>query len=281
MTYFDIHAHLNFSAYDNDRDAVIARTKKDGVYVINVGTQYEMSQKAVELAKNHNNMWAIVGLHPVHTCSSFHDSKELGEGGKEFTSRGEVFDYDAYKTLAVLDRVVGIGECGLDYYHAETENFEKQKEVFRSQLELARDVKKPVMLHVRTHDGDSDGAYRDVFSILREFPDVKGNVHFFAGTLDTARQFLDRGFTLSFTGVITFTHQYDELVSYVPLDRIVSETDSPFVAPLSYRGKRNEPSYVSFVVEAIARIKKCTSQNVQENIARTVKSVWNIGSDNS
>ena len=250
--YVDNHAHQNFSAYDADREETIKRASDAGVIVINVGTQKDTSKKAVEMAEKFENCFAIVGLHPVHTSKSFHDEKEIGEGGKEFTSRGEIFDYEYYKKLCEHPKVVGIGECGLDKYRSEEwekEGGKRQIEAFRKQIELSLDVKKPLMLHIRE-------AYKEALEILKMYPGVKGNAHFFAGTIEDAKEFLDLGFTLSFTGVITFAKEYEELIKFVPLEKMLSETDCPYVSPKPYRGQRNESTYVLEVIKKIAEIKQ-------------------------
>jgi len=281
FSYIDIHSHVNFSAFDTDREATIERASDAGVAMINVGTQQDTSRKAVELAEKYERgVYAIVGLHPVHTGKSFHDEKELGEGGKEFTSRGELFDYNFYKKLAEHPKVVAIGECGLDYYRIENEEFRsKQEEVFRKQIELAIAVKKPLMLHLR--NGSSRSAYTDAFSILNSYFSIhnsapRGNLHFFAGTIEEAKPFLDMGYTFSFTGVITFAKDYEEMVRYLPLDRILSETDSPYVAPAPFRGKRNEPLYVREVVKAIARIRNENEEKIRTQILKNAEKLFNI-----
>ncbi len=269
MKFVDNHGHLNFTVFDEDREEVVRRAKEADVLVINVGTQKDTSQSAVDMAEKYDNCYAIVGLHPVHTSKSFHDEKELGEGGKEFTSRGEAFDFQYYKKLVMHPKVVGIGECGLDYYRLEDDTKKIQQEIFEAQIKLSLETGKPLMLHIRE-------AYEDAIEILKKYPGVKGNVHFFAGTLDIAKQFLDLGFTLSFTGVITFAKQYEELVKFTPLDRILSETDCPYVAPVPYRGKRNESAYVVKVVEKIAEIKNLPFEDVATALRENTKRIWGI-----
>lgn len=268
--YIDIHAHVNFSAFDANRDEVIKRALESGTWVVNVGTQIDTSRKAVGIAEKYDEgVYAIVGLHPIHTSASFHDTKELGDGGKEFTSRGEIFDKDVYREFLKNPKVVGIGECGLDYYRLEKDSIEKQKQAFIEQIKLANEFKKPLMLHIRN-------AYADALEILKVHARVKGNVHFFAGSIEEARAFLDFGFTLSFTGVITFTHDYDEVIKNTPLDMIISETDAPYVAPVPHRGGRNEPSYVREVVRKIAEIKNLSEGEVAKAILSNAKKVFNI-----
>lgn len=281
MEYIDIHAHINFAAYDEDRDAVVQRAQDNSVSMINVGTQYDTSQRAVELAQQNTNSYAIIGVHPIHTTKSYHDEHELGKGNKEFTSRGELFDSDTYRTLAQSnDRVVGIGECGLDYYRNDADTHSVQERAFRAQIELAIELDLPLMLHVRTSENSTD-AYEDVLGILREYKDqagetLRGDVHFFAGTTDIAQQFLDFDFDLSFTGVITFAKEYEELVQFVPLDRMHAETDCPYVTPVPYRGKRNEPTYVIEVVKKIAEIKDMDVDAVAEKLRLNAERLWNI-----
>ncbi len=291
--YIDIHSHLIFKAFDEDRDAVIRRALDSDTWVINVGTQIDTSRKAVELANQYpEGVYAIVGLHPIHTGASYHDEKELGEGGKEFTSRGEILDIknlEIYREFLKDPKVVGIGECGLDYYRCDTDSIAKQKEAFIAQIKLANEFNKPLMLHIRNnqkqelitgHEGVPN-AYLDALALLKEHLDEKslpagrrGDVHFFAGNIEEAKAFVDFGFTLSFTGVITFTTDYDEVIKNTPLDMIMSETDSPYVAPVPYRGKRNEPVYVSEVVKKIALVKNLSEDEVAEAIIANAKRVF-------
>lgn len=276
--YIDIHSHVNFKAFDEDRDEVIRRALDADTWVINVGTQIDTSRAAVELAHKYTEgVYAIIGLHPIHTGASFHDEKELGEGGVEFTSRGEVFDKDKYLELLRDPKVLGVGECGLDYFRCDPESIEKQKKAFISQIEIANEVGKPLMLHIRNNPQEkSYDAYRDALDILKQHAKVKGDVHFFAGNLEHAKSFVDFGFTLSFTGVITFTHDYDEVIRATPIDMIMSETDAPYVTPTPYRGKRNEPVYVKEVVKKIAEVKGLSESEVAETIIATAKRVWGI-----
>ena len=276
--YIDIHSHVNFKAFDEDRDVVIERAFENDTWIINVGTQVDTSKKAIELAHKYNvGVYAIIGLHPIHTGASYHDKQELGEEGGEFTSRGEIFDKNIYRELLKDEKVVAIGECGLDYYHTEKESIEKQKEAFVAQIELANEFNKPLMLHIRNNPKDTSiNAYFDSLELLKKYSKVKGDVHFFAGNGEVAKAFLDFGFTLSFTGVVTFTHDYDEVIRNTPLDMIMSETDSPYVSPVPYRGKRNEPSYVKEVVKKIAEIKNIPEKEVAEAIIANARRVFRI-----
>ncbi len=276
--YIDVHSHVNFKAFNEDRNEAIKRALDNETWVINVGTQLDTSKKAVEMADQYEEgVYAIIGLHPIHTGASYHDEKELGEGGKEFTSRGEIFDKESYRELLKNKKVVGIGECGLDYYRMDSESIEKQRHAFIEQIELANEFNKPLMLHIR-HSANhvEHNAYDDALELLKQYSKVKGDVHFFAGTWEEAKGFLDFGFTLSFTGVITFTSDYDEVIKKTPLDMIMSETDSPYVTPIPYRGKRNEPSYVREVVKKIASVKNMGEAEVALAIINNARRVFGI-----
>jgi TatD DNase family protein len=236
---------LNFSDYEADLPEVLARMDEAQVSAIVVGTTAETSKKAVELATKHDNIWAIVGLHPIHA------------GG--YDGKPEIFDYDFYKSLAKNDKVVGIGECGFDFFHCDFDTATVQEKAFLGQIGLANELKKPLMLHLRNHSSfdpnSSHDAYARALDILGKESKVVGDTHFFAGTKDHAKRFLDLGFYISFTGVITFVPAYDELVRFVPNDRILSETDAPYVAPAPNRGKRNEPTWVVEVAHKMAELK--------------------------
>ena len=269
MKYFDAHTHVQFVAFNNDREEVIKRSLDAGVGMNIVGTQYDTSASAVALAEKHEEVWATIGLHPIHTSKSFHDKNELGEGGKEFTSRGEHFDISKYEQLAQSPKVIAIGECGLDYYRLDEATKVKQKEIFVQHIELANKIGKPLMLHIRN-------AYADALEILKVHAKVKGDVHFFAGSWDEAKQFLNLGFTLSFTGVITFTHDYDEVIKNTPLDMLLTETDAPYVTPAPHRGKRNEPMYIPEIVKKIAEIKGVPEEEARSQILLNSQRIFGL-----
>lgn len=237
MEYIDIHSHLNFPDFDVDREAIIAEMKEKKIGAIVVGTTFESSKKAVEIAQAHENIWAIVGCHPIYA--------------------EEGFNYDAYKQLAQENKVVGIGECGLDYKYPN----DKQREVFEQQIALAQELNKPLMLHIRD-------AYTDVYNMLKN-TSVRANAHFFAGSIEDANNFLDLGYTISFTGVITFTHDYDHLVKHIPSDRLMSETDSPYVSPK--RGQRNTPLNVVDIVAKMADLRGETLIHMKSTILDNFK----------
>jgi len=277
MKYIDIHAHINFKAYDDDRAEVISRAKEAKVGMINVGTMQKTSEEAVKLAEENENMFAIIGLHPAHVNKSFHDVDEIGEEGKAFTSRGEDFDYDFYKKLGENGKVVGIGECGLDYFRVEGDKEEyvaRQKDAFRKQIELAVELDVPLMIHCRE-------AYPDTLEILHKYKKIhgdklRGNFHFFAGDLEQAKEILDLGFRMSFTGVITFAKDYKELVEFVPLEEMFSETDCPYVTPVPFRGQRNEPIHVREVVKKIAEIKGIEEEDVRVQLLKNAVDFFNL-----
>ncbi|MFA5050870.1 MAG: TatD family hydrolase [Patescibacteria group bacterium] len=273
----DTHSHLNFKAFDNNYEEVIKRSFDNGVKaIINVGTDLKTSQKAVAIANEFSaqgrsassgeNCYAAVGLHPVHV-------------------EKENFDSEKYIDLIRLnsDKIKAIGETGLDYYHI-TDNAEreKQKKVFKQHLELAQKLNLPIIIHCRGSKENPKDAYQDLLDIIQtNFPRqsassqcqsaLAGVIHCFTSDMEIAQKFLDLGFYLGFTGVITFknTHSLSEVVKNVDLNRILIETDCPFLAPEPHRGEQNEPSYVRFMAEKIAEIKglplgeviKITTQN--------------------
>ena len=292
--FFDAHTHVQFSAYgaeDGDRDAVLKRAYEADVWMVNVGTQRDTSAAAVALAEAHadRGVYAAVGLHPIHTSKSHHDEDELGGpvdggGAKSFTSRGEAFDYDYYKKLAEHPRVVAIGECGLDYFHFNEDDSReaqvaRQKEAFAAQMKLSRDVGKALMIHCRD-------AFADVIEMLRAAgPDgyTPGVVHFFTGTMDDARAFLELGFSFTFGGATTFPPRkgmdrgsYDDVIKFIPADRIISETDAHYVAPVEFRGKRNEPAYIPYIVAKLAALKGVSLDDMKAQIWENAKRVFRV-----
>jgi len=276
MKYIDTHAHLNLTQFDSDRADVFAACAKEGVGVINIGTRKETSALAVELANQYENAWAMVGVHP---CSVI-DVDPDDHGAKESEP---VFDYDWYKALALDPKTVGIGECGFDYCHNDESTFELQREVFLDQIELANEVGKPLMLHLRNNPkGGNRDAYADALDILKTESKVAGNAHFYAGSIEQAKAFFDIGYTISFTGVVTFKaskpgiQDYLDVVKYAPLDMIHAETDCPYVAPVPHRGKRCEPWMVQEVYKSIAMIKGEDEELVREQFLKNSHRLYNI-----
>ncbi|TSC68906.1 MAG: TatD DNase family protein [Parcubacteria group bacterium Gr01-1014_66] len=275
---FDVHTHTHFAAFADDTDAVIRRALEAGVWIVNVGTQRDTSAGAIETAHQYQEgVYATIGLHPVHTAKSYHDAEELGStaGAKGFTSRGEEFDHDYYFKLGQNKKVVAIGECGLDYYRLVEDSKSKQKIAFEQQIELAKELGKPLMIHCRN-------AFGDLIPLLKaESRKLKagaspGVVHFFSGTKEDARNLLDLGFSFSFGGVITFARDYDEVTRYIPIERMLLETDAPYITPVPYRGKRNEPIYIIEVAKKLAEIKELAFEMVAQKTTEHARKVFGV-----
>lgn len=258
MEYIDIHCHLNLDNFDFDIDEVIKRAEEKEVGMVVVGVDRKSSEKAVKIAEKNKNVWACIGLHPAD------DPKEI-------------FDFDFYRKLAENPKVVAIGETGFDYYHRSYEDKKRQQDIFESHIMIANELKKPLMLHLR--NGINGGnAYEDAIEVLKKHAKVHGNVHFFAGSLEEAKKFTHLGFKISFTGVITFARNYDEVIKNIPLNMIMVETDAPFVAPIPYRGERNEPVYVIEVAKKIAEIRGESMEDVLSHLVNNSKEFFGIKS---
>ncbi len=274
----DIHAHVNFAVFADDYDAVLQRAREQNVALINVGTQLDTSRKTIELAQKYPHVFSCIGLHPIHTAKCHHDEAEIGEGGDEFVSRAEVFDAAQYEKI-LTSKVIAVGECGLDYYRVEDTTCVVQEKIFRDQLDFALMHNLPLMLHVRPTK-DTQNAYEDVIKILAEYkityPDLRANVHCFTGSLETAKKFIELGCTISFTGIVTFASQYDEVIKWVPADKFMVETDCPYLTPAPHRGKRNEPSYVRYIVEHIARVRGEDPDTLALKILETNKRFFGV-----
>lgn len=248
FSYIDTHGHLNDKAFDIDREEIIAGLAREKIATTIVGTDIAMNKKAIELANVNEGRYAIIGQHP-------------------YDEHFEDFDLAAYAAWAALPEVVAIGECGLDYFWPASDGWKtgelaektRQHELFLKHIDIAQKANKPLVIHGRPTKGTMD-AYAEILAILedkaaRGGTALRGVAHFFAGDLNIAKRFLNLGFNCSFTGVLTFVNDYDEIVRYMPKDRLMAETDAPYVAPKPYRGKRNEPKYVKEVYAAIARIR--------------------------
>jgi TatD DNase family protein len=287
LPFLDAHTHVQFAAYDIDREAVFSHARDAGVRFVNVGTQKDTSRRAVELAEQHDGVFAVVGLHPIHTSKSFHDVDELGGDAetKGFTSRGEIFDMAYYRELALRPKTLAIGECGLDYFHfnedeSKDEQVQKQKDAFLAQIALAAEVKKPLMIHCREALSDLIEILKNPDSGLRRGDNI---VHFFTGTVAEAQELLDLGFSFTFGGAITFPPRkgqvagsYDEVVRFIPADRILSETDAPYVTPVPHRGERNEPAHVVDVVKKLAELKGVSVDEMATQIQKNAKRIFGI-----
>ncbi len=276
IKYLDTHAHINLPDFREDYLDVIERCRREAVAVINVGTNFASSQRAVGQAEDHEHLFAIIGLHPIYTTVNVSERTEVDWLGEEISWSVEDFSYDDYKKLAASHKVVGIGECGFDYWHTPKDSYEKQEENFIKQIELANELNLPLMIHTRGprpgHDSPTGrSVYADVYDVLKRHSKVSFNVHFYAGSWEEAKRFFDLGGTISFTGVITFADDYEEVVRKSPLELIHAETDSPFVAPAPYRGRRCTPTMVKQVYKKIAEIKGLDEEMVRCQLLQNAK----------
>ncbi len=270
LKYIDAHCHLQFEQYDADRDTLIAQMRERGVAGIVVWCDFESSKKAVELAEQHEHLWAAIGQHPNDNHT-------------------ELFDASAYRALAASKKVVAIGECGLDYFRpvdATDEVKAKQRELFTEQIELAAELALPLIIHSRPSSAKamegkpSYDAYWDLIEILKEakegHPKLAGDIHFFVGGVAEMRALNALGFTVSYTAVITFARDYDATIKAAPLDQMLVETDSPFVAPASRRGQRNDPLAVIEVVAKIAEIRGENPELVRAALAANAARLFEL-----
>lgn len=276
----DSHAHVNFNAFKDDADEVIHRSLNENTWMVLVGAEYKTSKRALDYAnKYQRGVYAAVGLHPIHV----EEVKAEGDD-YDFTSRAEEFNYDMYEKLAQFEKAVAIGEIGLDYYHIDhtkdvAEIKRKQKDVFLKQLVLAMNLKLPVIIHCRQ-------AHDDMLELLRNFKkDYKdiipkdsnwGVVHCFSGNEDLAWKYFSLGLMISFTGVITFSSQWDDLIRKVPLDKIMVETDCPYMTPEPLRGKRNEPVLVKYVAKRIAEMKNLNLEKIENITTENARNFFRI-----
>jgi len=282
--FIDTHAHVNFSAFKDDADEVIRRSLSNETWMVLVGSEFKTSNRALNYAnKYEKGVYAAVGLHPIHLEDGFTDaSEEAGVSG--FLTNAEEFDYDSYEKLAKFEKVVAIGEIGLDYYHLDPAKDllaikKKQQEVFAHQLLLARSLNLPVIIHCRQ-------AHDDLVLILQEFKKTYGHlipsdrpwgvIHCFSGDEDLVWKYFKLGLIVSFTGLITFSKQWDELIRKIPLDKLMIETDSPYMTPEPYRGQRNEPLLVQYVANRIADIRNINLEKVAEITSATARSFFRI-----
>lgn len=262
--YIDIHSHVTFKEYDSDLPEVLLRMEEERVWTTTVGVDYSTSSEAVKFANEHEGFFATIGLHPTDTVT-------------------EAFVGADYQALADNPKTVGVGECGLDFFRLTGDVATEKKRQwgeFERQMEFAIQNDLPLMIHCRPSKGTVD-AYEELVTRLEsEFKTVgeklRGNVHFFVGNVDVARRFYDIGFTTSFTGVVTFAREYDDVLQFAPLDRILTETDSPYAAPVPFRGRRNEPNYVKYVVEAIAKVRGVDVEQVRRATVANAKRVFRL-----
>ena len=248
----DIHCHLDAPEFDKDRDELIKKTLTEGVSIITIGADEKSSKKAIEIAEKYDGVFVSAGIHPDNFLEGFNEK--------------------IFRDLIKHPKVVAIGECGLDW--RANNGKEKQKELFIKQIELAIDVDKPLVIHCRD-------AHAEVIKILKnyktQFGDkLRGGIHFFTGSIKEAEEYMILGFSFSFTGVITFADSYDEVLKFLPLEKIMIETDAPLVAPIPYRGKRCESLYVKEVAKRIAELKLIDYDKVAAITTANAVRVFNL-----
>jgi len=255
LKIIDAHTHVQFEQYDKDRDEVMARALAAGVGMINAGADLKSSRDAVDLAhKYEDGIWATVGIHPTES--------------RDFDNFGEI------EKLAQDDKVVGIGECGLDYFRdKEFEVQRRQKEIFEKHIELSQKIKKPLVIHCRE-------AFIDIIDILtahkNEILPEPGILHFFTGIVEDAKKLLELNFSFTFGGLITFDRSFDKIIEFIPLEKLLVETDAPFVAPKSKRGQRSEPLYVSEVIPVITALKLADEEKMRKQLLENTKRVFGV-----
>jgi TatD DNase family protein len=274
---FDTHAHVNFNAYREDSDEIIRKSLAQRVYLINVGSQYSTSARAVEFAqKFEKGVYAAVGLHPIQLRTGnfvYEDKQELTK--EEIKTRGEDFSYEKYLELAKNPKVVAIGEVGLDYHHfLEGDDIDamkqKQREVFHEFIKLANVVDKAAIIHCWD-------AYDELYAILeKNSVEKKGVIHNFVGSYKTAQRFIDLGYKISLNGIITYGISYDRLIKEIALENILIETDCPYLTPEPKKGERNEPVLVRYVAEKIAAIKNISLEEVEKTTFDNAIKLFNI-----
>ena len=255
MPIFDTHAHYDSSAFHADREAVLAALPEAGVaLVVDPGCDLPTSRAALALAEQFPHVYAAVGIHP-EDCAGYTDA-----------------DLDALRQLCRHDKAVAVGEIGLDYYWAENPPREVQQQVFRRQLELALELDMPVIIHDRE-------AHGDCLAIVKEYPGLRGVFHCFSGSPEMAAELLKRGWYLGFDGPITYKNakRAPEVAAITPLDRILVETDSPYMTPVPFRGKRNDSRYLPYVLEKLAEWKGVTTEEMTDITFANGKRLFGIG----
>jgi TatD DNase family protein len=252
--YIDTHTHLQFESYDEDREVVIQRAIKNNVdAMITIGTDLESSHQALELAEKFAVIYASVGIHPNDCKGS--TSSDLAKIIK----------------MAKEEKAIAIGEIGLDYYRLVVSK-EKQQEVLRSQIHIARDLGLPIIIHNRD-------AHGDIYKVLKEekAEGIGGVFHSFTGDIKFLESILNLNYYVSFTGPVTFKNtNYNQLIERVPPEQLLLETDSPFLSPVPFRGKRNEPSYVRYIAEKISQVKGLTIERLAEITSENAKNLFHL-----
>jgi TatD DNase family protein len=274
--YFDAHTHAHLPAYGDEKEVIVKRAADANVGMITVGTSKKTSEEAVLFAEKYKNVWAVIGLYPGHTVESLRDEDEyeISESGDVIPA--ELFDYDFFKKLAESKKVVGVGECGLDLSYGETEEkLEVQKKEFIKQIQFANEIELPLVIHCRD-------LYKDIAKLFEAHGTKKNPIiHSFRGTVKEAKMFLDLGCYFTFGGVITFPPKkngivYADVIKEIPIEKILSETDAPWVAPMPYRGRRNEPAYVIEIVKKLAEIKNVSEEIMRTQILENTKAAFEI-----
>lgn len=254
LSIFDAHAHYDDEEFDEDRDKVIEELKKNNIVgVLNCGSSIEGARASVELANKYDMFYAAVGIHPEYSDVFSQDTlKEL-------------------KSLAKSKKVKAIGEIGLDYYYEGNPPKEVQRAVFIKQMELAQELELPVIIHDRE-------AHEDTLNIVKQFKSVTGEIHCFSGSVESAKKFLKLGYYIGFTGVVTFKNARKavEVAKEVPFDRILVETDCPYMTPVPFRGKRNRSEYIKFIIAKIAEIKGVDDNQISEITISNMKHLLNL-----
>ena len=254
MQLFDTHAHYDAEQFEGDCGEVLAALPGQGVaLVVNPGCDIPTSRKALDLANRYEFIYAAVGYHP-ESCAPYQES-----------------ELELLREMARDPKVVAIGEIGLDYYWEENPPKELQQEVFRAQMNLARELKLPVIVHDRE-------AHADSLAMIREFPEVKGVFHCFSGSAEMAKELVKMGWMISFTGVLTYKNARKavEAAEAVPIENIMIETDSPYMAPVPHRGKRCDSSMVVHICEKLAEIKGITPEECARITTENGKRFFNI-----
>jgi TatD DNase family protein len=250
----DTHAHLQWSSFQKDREKVINQARKvDVKCIVNIGFDLDGSKKAIELAENHDGLYATIGVHP-------HNASQFNHNGLE-----------ALRKLSKNPKVVAIGEIGLDYYRNLSPR-EDQKRAFESQLNLADELELPVVIHNREADTEILG------KLLRFKGRIKGVMHCFSGSREMAEQCLELGFYVSFAGPVTFpnSHRLQETAKMVDLNKVLLETDSPWLAPQEMRGKRNEPAFLPFIAKKIAELKRISEEKLAQATTENAKEIFQL-----
>ncbi|MBL7053593.1 TatD family hydrolase [Patescibacteria group bacterium] len=258
----DTHAHLNFKDFaDNYADVIKKCWQHKLKAIINVGSNLQTSAKAIEISKQYNRCYAAVALHPIHVSD-------------------EEFDKNQFTNLMAnnLEYVKAIGETGLDFFHKPADE-DLQVKIFIKHLELAQRFNLPVILHSRDSRNASLNSYKKILEIITNYPNLKGVIHCFSSDWKIAQQFLKIGFYVGFTGPITFKNVGQDLLGVVgnmPLNRILIETDSPFLAPEPHRGQQNQPYYVEFIARKIAKLKNISFEEVSKITDKNAQTLFNL-----